>query len=160
MFGISYCLLFILKNNCFYKKWSSIKFMVSSLGYCFGCLDRFWRNLRKFAYQNRTIFEGFFVFLYAIEQVALIWFAFNCDSLDKLVYIVSIFAVIVLTTFALHKFLMESIIKCLQREVQDEKIALESFARKASDEYQELFNTIVSKNLNISKISNKKRGIK
>ena len=48
--------------------------MVSWHGISFRYIERFWANLRKFAYYNRTIFEIGFVFLYSFEQILLVWF--------------------------------------------------------------------------------------
>lgn len=82
--------------------------MVTWHGIIFVGMGKFWENLRRFAYYNRTVFEIMFIFLYALEQFGLVWFAFNIENLQLLGFIVSIFALIVLTTFSLHKLVMES----------------------------------------------------
>tara|TARA_Y100000310_G_scaffold332023_2_gene406758 strand:- start:748 stop:1173 length:426 start_codon:yes stop_codon:yes gene_type:complete len=123
-------------------------------GCLFGTIEIFWLNLRRFCYQNRTIFEIIFIILYAIEQVGLIWFTFNTKNLEELALIVSIFAIIVLTTSALHKLVMESRIKLLERDLHEvlyDKLALESNTRyilKRHDEIVEAYNELVSKDLN------------
>jgi hypothetical protein len=82
-------------------------------------VDRFWKELREFCFENRTIFEIIFILLYSIEQIMLILFTIVIKDIEELVAIVSIFAVIVLTTFALHKTMMESRIKKLEESLQD-----------------------------------------
>lgn len=112
-------------------------------GILFGSGERLWSNLRKFAYNNRTVFEILFVLIYALEQVFLIWLTFKSNSLVELSYIISVFAVIVLTTFSLHKLLMESRIKCLEKEVnelQQSKSELEHEVKEAKGKYNELFD--------------------
>ena len=66
----------------------------------------------------------------------------------------SLFAIIVLTTFALHKLVMESRIKLLEQEVhqlQQEKLLLESYAKEAKNEFSQIFHESMSKGLNIPK---------
>ena len=119
--------------------------MTSWQGCLFSGFEQFWNNLRRFAFYNRTIFEMSFIFIYALEQVLLIWFAFNTQDLQELGFIVSLFAIIVLTTFALHKLLMESRIKFLEQEVQElqkEKFAAEHQAKLIQKEYQELLAAV------------------
>lgn len=87
------------------------------MNYLFQEIHNFWQNFRKFSYYNRTIFEILFIFIYALEQAGLIWFTYN--NPENLPFIVSIFAIIVLTTFSLHKILMESRIKLLEENLHD-----------------------------------------
>lgn len=79
------------------------------------CIDTAWKDIRLFAFRNRTIFEAFFIILYAFEQAALIWLTY-IDPQD-IGLIISVFALAVLTTFSLHKLVMESRIKWLETEV-------------------------------------------
>ena len=131
--------------------------MASWHGFIFSSISRFWANLRIFAYENRTIFEVLFVLLYAIEQFGLVWFSFTIKNPQQLVFIVSVFAIIVLTTFSLHKILMESRIKLLEEDINEvfqEKINLESKTRHIHKKYNELlesYNELKSKDLNKSK---------
>ncbi len=137
--------------------------MASWQGYVFEELDRYWRNLRRFAFYNRTIFEIFFIGLYAVEQFLLIWYTFNSNNLEDLGYIISLFAVIVLTTFALYKLLMESRIKVLEEEVkklQLKKFSLESSAKEINDKHKELLDNYLSQVLNTDHPFSKKRGLK
>lgn len=134
--------------------------MVSWHGYFFQNTQRFWLNLRRFAFYNATIFEMFFIFLYAIEQVFLVWFAFNAKNTNELGYVVSLFAIIVLTTFALHKLLMVSRIKLLENEVKNlqlGKFNLESVNKAIIEGYGELVDKLRSQGLNISGIFNKEK---
>ncbi len=117
-------------------------------GILFGLGEKFWSNLRQFTYNNRTAVEIVFILIYALEQVFLIWFTYQSNSLIELSYIISIFAVIVLTTFSLHKLVMESRIKCLEKEVnelQQRKIGLQHEVKEAKKEYQEIYEAIQHK---------------
>lgn len=78
-------------------------------------IDVLWKDIRVFAFRNRTIFEALFILLYALEQVALVLLTY-ADPYD-IGLIVSVFALAVLTTFSLHKLVMESRIKWLEAEV-------------------------------------------
>jgi predicted nuclease with TOPRIM domain len=60
-----------------------------------------------------------FILLYLIEQGILVILAFYVKSLTLLSCIVAIFALVVLTTFALHKLVMESRIKCLEHSLEE-----------------------------------------
>jgi len=132
--------------------------MVSQLGVVFKCLDYFWHNVRVFAFRNRTIFEICFILIYSLEQIILIWMSFNAKTSEKLNYIISMFAVIVLLTFAIHKSLMDSRIKVLEVEIaklNEEKIILESFAKEINSKYSELSNHSLSLSLNTTKLNKK-----
>lgn len=93
--------------------------MTSWHGIIFYELARFWGNLRQFAYDNRTIFEIIFLLLYALEQLILILLTFYIKDTIKLALVISIFAVVVLTTFSLHKQLMESRIRILESDLNE-----------------------------------------
>ena len=100
------------------------------------------------AFYNRTIFEIFFILLYALEQIFLIWYTFNFNNFSDLIYVISIFAIIILTTFALHKLLMESRIKYLEEEVnklQLDKFSLELLTRNMREELTNLFDKFCHK---------------
>jgi len=77
-----------------------------------------WNQIRLFAFNNRTIFELLFLFLYTAEQLILVWLVsrWNLQGQELLNW-VSYFALIVLFTFGLHKLIMESRIKILEREI-------------------------------------------
>jgi hypothetical protein len=106
--------------------------MASYFGSILERLDRCWSNIRTFAYRNRTVFEIFFIFLYSLEQVALIMLSFFMTQYITL--IVSLFAVVVLATFSFHKLIMESRIKILENNVSD----LEVYNQQITDEAQKI----------------------
>ncbi len=137
--------------------------MVSWHGILFRTAGLFWSNLRRFSYSNRTALEVAFIFLYAIEQLLLIGFTFTASSITELGFIVSVFAIIVLTTFALHKLVMESRIKLLEHEVNDlqrEKFAFESSFNEAKKGYSKVFEKTMSKSLNTQNYSNNEKRLK
>lgn len=74
--------------------------------------------MRLFAFNNRSIFELLFLLLYIAEQLILVWLVsrWNLQGQELLNW-VSYFALIVLFTFGLHKLIMESRIKILEREI-------------------------------------------
>ena len=75
--------------------------------------------------------------LYIIEQALLVWLTYKVEDPVKLSLIISIFAMIVLTTFSLHKLVMESRIRVLEtqlNETYDKKKALESETEKMMKE--------------------------
>ncbi len=125
--------------------------MVSWHGTLFMELHHFWVNLRAFAYHNRTLFEVFFIFLYTLEQALLVFFTFLVRDAEELGLIIAIFALIVLTTFSIHKLLMESRIKHLENEVQlllTEIQLLETSIKELRGAYDELYTGSLSKYLN------------
>jgi len=73
------------------------------------------------------------------------------------------FAVIVLTTFALHKLLMESRIRVLEDEVKElqlKKFSLESSAKEINDKHKELVDNYLSQVLKTNNHFSNKRGSK
>ncbi len=108
-----------------------------------------WKNIRTFAFDNRSIFEILFIILYAVEQGGLIYIVFMERYNIKLV--VSLFAVIVLTTFAFHKLMMESRIKILENKVlemghyTDSLVEESSFFEERYDQIVEAYNKINKK---------------
>ncbi len=81
----------------------------------------------------------------------LLGFTFTANSLEELGFIISLFAIIVLTTFALHKLVMESRIKLLEQEVstlQHEKFELESYINQVRKEYYWMVEHSLAKDLN------------
>ncbi len=101
-------LLFLLFTLCFAKIRNK-----SICGIIFIYLTKNWKNLRLFAYFNRSIFEIFFLLLYTLEQAALIYITSHNKLTSE---IVSYFALIVLLTFGFHKMLMESRIRILESD--------------------------------------------
>lgn len=86
--------------------------------YIFSRIGECWKELRFFAFKNRTIFEIFFLLLYTLEQAFLIYIASHNKLTSE---IVSYFALIVLLTFGFHRILMESRIRILESDYHDFK---------------------------------------
>lgn len=137
--------------------------MVSWHGLIFKSTSRFWKNVRIFAFFNRTMFEIAFVALYSLEQAFLVWYTYRSKDIVELGFVISMFAIIVLTTFALQKLVMESRIKHLESDVQNlimEKRALESKTRYIIEKYEEAIMGVshqTSKNLNTQEHSPDKK---
>lgn len=125
-------------------------------------IQYFWQNIRIFCYINRTILELFFIFAYTIEQFFLIQLTYNLKDIEQLNYIIAIFALIVLTTFAIHKLLMESRIKYLEqqvKELQEEKFIFGEKVKFISQKYQELFEKKEKQYLNTNISYNNKKKV-
>ncbi|MBI2666738.1 hypothetical protein HYX13_03950 [Candidatus Woesearchaeota archaeon] len=135
--------------------------MISWHGILFASLEKFWENLRVFSYRSRTVLEVFFIFLYAFEQILLLLFTFTITSPQELNLIISLFALLVLTTFSLHKLVMESRIKTLEKEVatlQQNKTILETSASQTIKKTNLLLETLQTEILNSKDtFQNKKR---
>ncbi len=128
--------------------------MTSLFGSLLLFFEKCWANIRLFGFRNKTVFELFFIFLYAFEQVLLMWFTYTSKNLPELGFIISLFAVIVLTTFALQKIVMESRIRMLETIVQNaqyDKKLLESKNEQMRLVYEELGRS-ASKNLYKEKV--------
>ena len=91
--------------------------MTSMVGILCRDFESAWKNIRNFAFNNRTIFEILFIVLYSLLQIMLIIFVELYPQ--RISFIISIFAILVLSVFALHKLLMESRIKVLEGQVTD-----------------------------------------
>ncbi len=137
--------------------------MVTWHGKIFGAIGHFWADLRKFAYFNKTIFEVFFVLLYAAEQVFLVFFTlYFKNNRDLLALTISLFIVLFLTTFALQKIVMESRIRVLEKKIQSanyEKNTLELEYKELKSSYEELAR-FISEHLYTHKTMRKKRGVR
>jgi len=140
--------------------------MTSWHGFLFRETSLFWKNLRTFAFENRTVFEIFFILLYSIEQFLLILFSYKAKNAHELGFIISIFAIIVLATFAVHKLLMESRIKYLENKVaeaESNKRILEEENKTIETSHSNLLlimEKIFSKNLNQRRFYKKEEGPK
>tara|TARA_B100000315_G_scaffold257467_1_gene306472 strand:+ start:219 stop:557 length:339 start_codon:yes stop_codon:yes gene_type:complete len=73
--------------------------------------------LRKFSYENKTIVETFFIILYSGLQIYLVVLAYLFPK--HITLFVAIFAILILTIFALHKIVMESRIRILENGLRD-----------------------------------------
>jgi hypothetical protein len=123
-------------------------------------LDATWADVRYFAYRNRTIFEAFFIIIYTLEQAALIWLTHA--SPEDIELIISVFALAVLTTFSLHKLVMESRIKLLENDVSGLHAEVNSLAQeteKVNKRNSELYSALLpKKSLYTSKTPKSQRG--
>ncbi len=91
-----------------------------------------WKTLRKFAFKNKSFVDFFFTTVYFIQQTILILLVkFFPSQIDL---IVSIFALFVLTTFAIQKMVMESRIRILEKRVSKLRINVDEIAK----DYMEL----------------------
>lgn len=73
--------------------------------------------LRKFINRNSGVFTIFFLFLFLIEQIFLVFFVYLMDVDARSQVLISLFALIVLTTAALEKFILEKKYQYQMREV-------------------------------------------
>ena len=75
-------------------------------GKTFYLLERFYQNLRKFYHKNYSLFEILFLLLYFLEQILLIYFLFKLP--EYTLEIVSIFAIVVITSISIQKTILDS----------------------------------------------------
>tara|TARA_Y100000310_G_C19958527_1_gene480143 strand:- start:48 stop:491 length:444 start_codon:yes stop_codon:yes gene_type:complete len=81
-------------------------------------LDKNFKLLRKFISENSGFFTLLFVFIFFVEQITLIfliYYFFNVSSSFQV--LISVFALIVVTTATLQKFILEKKYEYLSREV-------------------------------------------
>lgn len=65
-----------------------------------------WENVRELCYHYGTLIEVGFILLYAVEQYLLIRYTRNAHSVEEISYIISVFVIIVLTTFTIEKVIL------------------------------------------------------
>jgi len=94
-------------------------------------LENCWTNIRLFAFRNRTVFEFIFILIYACEQIVLVLLTYLFPQLIMLT--ITTFAIIVLTTFAVHKLIMESRIKLLESQVIELETLNKDIMKNAED---------------------------
>lgn len=142
---------FIMKNSLLFS-------MASLIGIVCLELERAWRNIRNFAFNNRTIFEILFIILYSLSQILLILFVELYPQ--KISFTLSVFAILVLSVFALHKLLMESRIKVLEGQVTDlqkEKQQIIFRSEKLLNKYVLITQFFQSKSKDLNKMKVTKR---
>ena len=138
--------------------------MVSWHGLVLKEVEMIWKNLRLFCYFNKSFTELSFILLYALEQAVLVYFSFKINNLQQLGLVVAIFAIVVLTTFAIHKIIMESRIKMLEEELKGltrvkYELSLEKEGmQKKHEELLKLMELAFSKGLNMLDPDKAKRG--
>ena len=74
-------------------------------------------NLRSFLHQNSGVFTLFFIFLFFVEQILLLLFVSYLKVDSKAQLLIGIFALIVLTTATIEKFILEKKYQYLVSEV-------------------------------------------
>ena len=80
--------------------------IISINGKVFYLLERLYQNSRKFYHRNYSLFDILFLLLYFLEQIFLIYFLFKFSSYVS--EIVSIFAIVVITTISIQKTILDS----------------------------------------------------
>jgi len=91
--------------------------MVTLFGKILKRIELFWLNIRTFAFRNRTILELIFILIYSGEQGLLILLAYLQPEHIKI--FITLFALIILTTFSIHRLVTESRIKVLEQNVEE-----------------------------------------
>ena len=109
-------------------------------------LDYFWSNLRTIAFHHSSIFEVIFLIIYTLEQVLLVFFTYIfVNSSQELVFSISLMAVFILSTFALHKMTMNSRMKTLEKQLADainEKYAMQNRAKDTYERSQQVISKL------------------
>ncbi|MDP7115720.1 MAG: hypothetical protein QF632_00955 [Candidatus Woesearchaeota archaeon] len=82
---------------------------------CWEKFESMWKNFRIFAYRNRSAFELIFILIYTIEQVCLVLLTYYFPQF--LFLVISNYSILLLSTFAIHKIVMESRINILERNL-------------------------------------------
>ena len=98
-----------------------------------------------FIYQEKALFEVIFLILYSLEQLILVLLVYFSSTVSEVSFYVSIFAIIILTTFNLHKFMMESRISRLEENINllsSEKQRVELLLEYLRKEYLEIVRSI------------------
>ena len=113
-------------------------------------LEILWKNVRIFAYRNRSIFELIFIFIYAFEQMIMIILIFYYPSYAGLV--LSNYSIALLTTFAVHKLIMDSRIKILEEKITNLGLKYSSLEDEKELLMDKIENLKISKVLNMSKL--------
>lgn len=88
--------------------------MISLYGFIFKEIETFWENLRTFFYTHKTIFDGFFLLLYTVQQLVLFTLILLFPKYASLVS--GVFALFVITTISFEKICMESRYAWLKEE--------------------------------------------
>jgi len=73
-------------------------------------------HIRVFTHKNSGIFTILFILLFFIEQIALILFTYSINVEARAQLLIGIFALIVLTTATLEKFILEKKYQYLSKE--------------------------------------------
>jgi len=136
---------------------------ITLFGWCCLRLDYFCSNLRVLAFNHNSVFEFLFLFIYTLEQILLVFFTYLfANSSQILVFSISIMAVLILSTFALHKMTIHSRMKLLEKQLADamnDKYAMEKRVKESQERIQRKIEEILfahnSKNLYKTNLRNK-----
>ncbi len=96
--------------------------MISWHGRIFLRMEKFWFNLRYFFYGHKTLFDVIFLFLYFVEQTALIYLILIKPE-NAHIY-AGVFALLFITTISFEKICMESRYRTLNENIIIHKIEL------------------------------------
>ena len=105
------------------------KYKDSFLNWMQRCTDDF----RVFNYHNQSIIDLFFTLLYAAEQVVLVIFTFVVKDTRVLSLVVSFYAIIVLTTFSIHKIMLASRNRLLEEKLRSVDVEVQQYHDKIND---------------------------
>ena len=90
--------------------------------------------LRDFIRKNSGFFTILFLFIFFSQQLALILLSYLLNVDSKIQILIGVFALIILTTAAVEKFVLEKKLQYLQSETS--KVTYEN--QKIFDEYKEI----------------------
>lgn len=116
----------------------------------FLAISRFWFNLRRFCFENDSLTEIIFSVVYALEQIGLIWSIFYVKTPEGRGFIISIYIVVILTTFALQKVAMQSRINVQEEKIQELNKYVYHMTLEA-EKMQERHETVVNAYKNLKK---------
>src|SRR3989344_4179691 len=108
-------------------------------------LGQGWNSLRDFCLGYRSLVEFAFICRYAVEQLILLALSYRANTAPQIAFIVSVFAVVILTTFAVHKLVMESRIRNLEEQLTHIQMKYRGIGESwqaVSSEHDELIDKI------------------
>lgn len=133
--------------------------MTSSHGHFLNSIDRLWKNIRTFAFNNGSFFEMIFIIVYAFVQGIYALLSFYFPALILL--FVGIFTIMVSVLFSAHRMIMISRIRILEKEVielKKDKEIIFTEAQSIAERHKNMMNEF-TKDLNSSKsLVTEKRG--
>jgi len=72
-------------------------------------IEKGWQNIRVLFHRNDSLFDILFLLVYFIEQLGLVYFTMEFrNDMYHLPYVISFFALVLLTTVGIHRLFMES----------------------------------------------------
>jgi len=104
-------------------------------------IEKCWQNLRTLFHRNDSLFDIIFLLLYFFEQLGLVYFTIKFRStIELLPYVISFFALFLLTTVGIHRLFMESrnrYVREQHNELMVDFYKLESSYKFIDREYKE-----------------------